>query len=130
MKERGDATTGTAEPMAGGGTDPETEAFLAHRNLLGSAADAEDVLQETWLRWVKVDVGQLRGDRGRRRLRTHPREAVPPAGAHSSTAYEHNPVPPHGAARHGPDARVARCAVARPRRAAAVMFATVPELVR
>jgi DNA-directed RNA polymerase specialized sigma24 family protein len=40
--------------------DPATEAFLAHRNLLftvayqmlGSAADAEDVLQETWLRWV------------------------------------------------------------------------------
>ncbi|WP_370948709.1 RNA polymerase sigma-70 factor [Amycolatopsis sp. cg5] len=40
-----------------------TEAFLAHRNLLftvayemlGSAADAEDVLQETWLRWSGVD---------------------------------------------------------------------------
>ncbi|MFC4012157.1 RNA polymerase sigma-70 factor [Nonomuraea purpurea] len=71
MNERGDATTGTAEPMAGGGTDPETEAFLAHRNLLftvayemlGSAADAEDVLQETWLRWVKVDVGQVRDQR-------------------------------------------------------------------
>ncbi|MFI7701435.1 RNA polymerase sigma-70 factor [Nonomuraea sp. NPDC049480] len=44
-----------------------TEAFLAHRNLLftvayemlGSAADAEDVLQETWLRWMKVDVEQV-----------------------------------------------------------------------
>ncbi|MEV1175779.1 RNA polymerase sigma-70 factor [Nonomuraea sp. NPDC049784] len=44
--------------------DPATEAFLAHRNLLftvayemlGSAADAEDVLQETWLRWVGVDL--------------------------------------------------------------------------
>ncbi|XIE77157.1 RNA polymerase sigma-70 factor [Streptomyces sp. SBR177] len=43
-------------------TDPATEAFVAHRNLLftvayemlGSAADAEDVLQETWLRWIKV----------------------------------------------------------------------------
>ncbi len=42
--------------------DPATEAFVAHRNLLftvvyemlGSAADAEDVLQETWLRWVGV----------------------------------------------------------------------------
>ncbi|MER6808774.1 RNA polymerase sigma-70 factor [Spirillospora sp. NPDC000708] len=52
-------------------TDPETEAFLAHRNMLftvayemlGSAADAEDVLQETWLRWVKVDVGQVRDQR-------------------------------------------------------------------
>lgn len=39
--------------------DPATESFMAHRNLLftvayeilGSAADAEDVLQETWLRW-------------------------------------------------------------------------------
>ncbi|WP_093797132.1 RNA polymerase sigma-70 factor [Streptomyces sp. Wb2n-11] len=48
-------------------TDPATEAFVAHRSLLftvayemlGSAADAEDVLQETWLRWVKVDLGQV-----------------------------------------------------------------------
>ena len=47
------------------GPDPATEAFLAHRNLLftvayemlGSAADAEDVLQETWLRWAGVDLG-------------------------------------------------------------------------
>ncbi|EHK85623.1 RNA polymerase sigma-70 factor [Saccharomonospora azurea] len=52
-------------------TDPATEAFVAHRNLLftvayemlGSAADAEDVLQETWLRWVEVDVGQVRDQR-------------------------------------------------------------------
>ena len=44
--------------------DAATEAFLAHRNLLftiayemlGSAADAEDVLQETWLRWAGVDL--------------------------------------------------------------------------
>jgi RNA polymerase sigma-70 factor, ECF subfamily len=43
--------------------DAATEAFVAHRNLLftvayemlGSAADAEDVLQETWLRWAGVD---------------------------------------------------------------------------
>lgn len=48
-------------------TDPATEAFVAHRNLLftvayemlGSAADAEDVLQETWLRWSQVDPGQV-----------------------------------------------------------------------
>ena len=48
-------------------TDAATEAFVAHRNLLftvayemlGSAADAEDVMQETWLRWMKVDVGQV-----------------------------------------------------------------------
>ncbi|MER7988204.1 RNA polymerase sigma-70 factor [Streptomyces noursei] len=47
--------------------DPATEAFVAHRNLLftvayemlGSAADAEDVLQETWLRWVEVAVDQV-----------------------------------------------------------------------
>lgn len=53
------------------GTDPATEAFVAHRNLLftvayellGSAADAEDVLQETWLRWVEVDPGRVRDQR-------------------------------------------------------------------
>jgi len=52
-------------------SDPATEAFLAHRNLLftvayemlGSAADAEDVLQETWLRWVEVDQAQVRDRR-------------------------------------------------------------------
>jgi RNA polymerase sigma-70 factor (ECF subfamily) len=48
-----------------------TEAFVAHRNLLftvayellGSAADAEDVLQETWLRWVDVDLDTVRDQR-------------------------------------------------------------------
>ncbi|HKN55740.1 MAG TPA: RNA polymerase sigma-70 factor [Amycolatopsis sp.] len=53
------------------GSDPATEAFVAHRNLLftvayemlGSAADAEDVLQETWLRWVDVDLAQVRDHR-------------------------------------------------------------------
>ncbi|GAA0965838.1 RNA polymerase sigma-70 factor [Acrocarpospora macrocephala] len=57
--------------MSDRAADPATEAFVAHRNLLftvayellGSAADAEDVLQETWLRWVKVDVGQVRDQR-------------------------------------------------------------------
>ncbi|MCO5994867.1 RNA polymerase sigma-70 factor [Actinoallomurus rhizosphaericola] len=52
-------------------TDPATEAFVAHRNLLftvayemlGSAADAEDVLQETWLRWVRTDLDQVRDER-------------------------------------------------------------------
>ncbi|WP_433436875.1 RNA polymerase sigma-70 factor [Nonomuraea sp. CA-141351] len=72
MNERSEPTTGTAEPLAGGGRmDSATEAFVAHRNLLftvayemlGSAADAEDVLQETWLRWTKVDVGQVRDQR-------------------------------------------------------------------
>jgi RNA polymerase sigma-70 factor (ECF subfamily) len=45
--------------------------FLAHRNLLftaayellGSAADAEDVVQETWLRWVDVDLDIVRDRR-------------------------------------------------------------------
>jgi RNA polymerase sigma-70 factor (TIGR02957 family) len=51
--------------------DPATEAFVAHRNLLftvayemlGSAADAEDVVQETWLRWVGVDHDTVRDKR-------------------------------------------------------------------
>jgi RNA polymerase sigma-70 factor (TIGR02957 family) len=51
--------------------DPATEEFLAHRNLLftvayemlGSAADAEDVLQETWLRWAGVDLDTVRNRR-------------------------------------------------------------------
>ncbi|MCM6777606.1 RNA polymerase sigma-70 factor [Nocardia sp. CDC159] len=51
--------------------DPATEAFVAHRNLLftvayemlGSAADAEDVLQETWLRWAGVDLGTVQDQR-------------------------------------------------------------------
>ena len=57
--------------MSAHATDPATETFVAYRNLLftvayemlGSAADAEDVLQETWLRWVKLDVGQVRDQR-------------------------------------------------------------------
>ncbi|MFB7373100.1 RNA polymerase sigma-70 factor [Streptomyces sp. NPDC056222] len=52
-------------------TDPATDTFVAHRNLLftvayemlGSAADAEDVLQETWLRWVKADLRLVRDQR-------------------------------------------------------------------
>jgi RNA polymerase sigma-70 factor (ECF subfamily) len=51
--------------------DPATEAFLAHRNLLftivyemlGSAADAEDVLQETWLRWRGVGLDTVENQR-------------------------------------------------------------------
>ncbi|KFU75729.1 RNA polymerase sigma-70 factor, ECF subfamily [Amycolatopsis lurida] len=50
---------------------PATEAFVAHRNLLftvayemlGSATDAEDVLQETWLRWVDVDFATVQAPR-------------------------------------------------------------------
>ncbi|MFE6101195.1 RNA polymerase sigma-70 factor [Streptomyces laurentii] len=51
--------------------DPATESFVAHRNLLftvayemlGSAADAEDVLQETWLRWAGVALSEVRDQR-------------------------------------------------------------------
>ena len=51
--------------------DQATETFVAHRNLLftvayellGSAADAEDVLQETWLRWVAVKADTVRDQR-------------------------------------------------------------------
>ncbi|WP_040795550.1 RNA polymerase sigma-70 factor [Nocardia higoensis] len=57
--------------MSDHAADPATEVFLAHRNLLftvayemlGSAADAEDVLQETWLRWVEVDPEPVRDPR-------------------------------------------------------------------
>jgi RNA polymerase sigma-70 factor (TIGR02957 family) len=45
--------------------------FVAHRSLLftvayemlGSAADAEDVLQESWLRWAEVDQSEVREPR-------------------------------------------------------------------
>src|SRR6266851_7675760 len=45
--------------------------FVAHRSLLftvayemlGSATDAEDVLQEAWLRWADVDHSQVRDSR-------------------------------------------------------------------
>ncbi|GAA2902102.1 hypothetical protein GCM10020220_109320 [Nonomuraea rubra] len=72
MNERSEPTTGPVEPPAQGDrTDSATETFVAHRNLLftvayemlGSAADAEDVLQETWLRWMKIDLGQVRDRR-------------------------------------------------------------------
>lgn len=53
-------------------TAPEaTEVFVEHRNLLftvgyellGSAADTEDVLQEAWLRWSEVDHAHVRDER-------------------------------------------------------------------
>jgi RNA polymerase sigma-70 factor (TIGR02957 family) len=53
------------------GAGSATDAFATHRNLLftvayevlGSAADAEDVLQETWLRWAGVDLDTVRDQR-------------------------------------------------------------------
>ncbi|MFI7496977.1 RNA polymerase sigma-70 factor [Streptomyces sp. NPDC049687] len=57
--------------MSDHATDAATETFVAYRNLLftvayemlGSAADAEDVLQETWLRWVEVDTERVHDQR-------------------------------------------------------------------
>ncbi|MFI6784386.1 RNA polymerase sigma-70 factor [Micromonospora sp. NPDC050276] len=51
--------------------DLAVDAFVTHRNLLftvayellGSAADAEDVLQETWLRWADADLAAVRDQR-------------------------------------------------------------------
>lgn len=51
--------------------DPGTDTWVTHRNLLftvayemlGSAADAEDVLQEVWLRWADVPVEEVRDPR-------------------------------------------------------------------
>ncbi len=48
-----------------------TDPFVTHRSLLftvayemlGSAADAEDVLQESWLRWADVDHSEVRDPR-------------------------------------------------------------------
>jgi RNA polymerase sigma-70 factor (ECF subfamily) len=58
--------TGPVPPL-----DPATEVFVTHRNLLftvayevlGSATDAEDVLQQTWMRWVGVDLDTVRDPR-------------------------------------------------------------------
>ncbi|ANJ26050.1 RNA polymerase sigma-70 factor [Agromyces aureus] len=51
--------------------EADADAFVVHRNLLftvayemlGSAVDAEDVLQESWLRWNEVDRAQVRDQR-------------------------------------------------------------------
>ena len=48
--------------------DPSTEVFEAHRprltrlayRMLGSLAEAEDVTQEAWLRWSRVDPAEMR----------------------------------------------------------------------
>ncbi|MFJ9180670.1 RNA polymerase sigma-70 factor [Streptomyces sp. NPDC102360] len=51
--------------------EPSSDPFVTHRSLLftvayemlGSAADAEDVLQESWLRWADADRDQVRDPR-------------------------------------------------------------------
>jgi RNA polymerase sigma-70 factor (TIGR02957 family) len=72
MSEHHEPAADPPGPLAPGHRlDSATEAFVAYRNLLftvayemlGSAADAEDVLQETWLRWAGVDLGAVRDQR-------------------------------------------------------------------
>ncbi|MER7202789.1 RNA polymerase subunit sigma-24 [Streptomyces sp. CB01635] len=72
MSEPTERCTDTADGHARDSrTDTATQAFVAHRNLLftvayemlGSAADAEDALQETWLRWADVDLDTVRDHR-------------------------------------------------------------------
>src|ERR1700741_2034098 len=72
MSERGERPAATAGPFSvDARMDGATEGFLAHLNrlftvadeMLGPAADAEDVLQETWLRWAGVDLGAVRDQR-------------------------------------------------------------------
>jgi RNA polymerase sigma-70 factor (ECF subfamily) len=84
MSARSEQTGNTGRPPArDGGSDSATESFVAHRNLLftvayemlGSAADAEDVLQETWLRWADVDLDTVR-DRRAYLVRTTTRQAL------------------------------------------------------
>ncbi|MGA5197472.1 RNA polymerase sigma-70 factor [Streptomyces exfoliatus] len=71
-RTKSDGTPDPSEPGARGDLmEAVTQAFVSHRNLLftvayemlGSAADAEDVLQETWLRWVRVDPDIVRDQR-------------------------------------------------------------------
>jgi RNA polymerase sigma-70 factor (ECF subfamily) len=65
------AATETASLGEGHAVLVATKAFVAHRNLLftvayemlGSASDADDILQETWLRWVGVAPEHVRDER-------------------------------------------------------------------
>lgn len=49
-------------------TDPHAAAFETHRRLLtgvayrmlGSVSDAEDMVQETWLRWMRADLNEVK----------------------------------------------------------------------
>ncbi|GAA3310652.1 hypothetical protein GCM10020295_78300 [Streptomyces cinereospinus] len=85
--------------MSDAATDRATGTFLAHRDLLftvahemlGSAADAEDVLQETWLRWVGADQAQVR-DRRAHLVRITTRQALGGC-APSSAAGRRTPAP-------------------------------------
>ncbi|POX52543.1 RNA polymerase subunit sigma-24 [Streptomyces sp. Ru71] len=72
MSERVEEAAGPTRAGARDGRmESATEAFVEHRNLLftvayemlGSAADAEDVLQDAWLRWAGVDTDTVRDKR-------------------------------------------------------------------
>jgi DNA-directed RNA polymerase specialized sigma24 family protein len=43
--------------------DQRSLLFTVAYEMLGTAADAEDVLQESWLRWANVDQSQVRDAR-------------------------------------------------------------------
>jgi RNA polymerase sigma factor (sigma-70 family) len=61
----------SAEPPADGAAELATRVFIDHRellfsivyNMLGSVADTEDVLQETWLAWSPRDHAPIRNPR-------------------------------------------------------------------
>ena len=97
--------TPAGRPGAAGWT-AATEAFVAHRNLLftvayemlGSAADAEDVLQETWLRWAGVDLGHGAGPARVPGPDHHPPGADPAAHAPPAQGVLRRPVAARAAA--------------------------------
>lgn len=53
------ASDGTADPFV----EHRGLLFTVAYEMLGSAADAEDVLQESWLRWAAVDRARVRDER-------------------------------------------------------------------
>jgi Sigma-70 region 2 len=67
--------------------------FVAHRSLLftvgyemlGSAADAQDVVQETWLRWADVEQAEVRRPAGLSGPDRHSAGVQPAAGSGAAT---------------------------------------------
>ena len=101
-----------------GGPGPATAVFVADRNLLftvayemlGSAADAEDVLQETWLRWANVDLDTV-GDQRAYLVRVTTRQALTRLRTHGRRKESYiGPWPPEAAAANFPS-----CALGVPR---------------
>src|SRR5262245_65768740 len=66
-----DSPNASETPPAGGGGPAAPEVFERHRGLLfsiayrmlGSVADAEDVVQEAFLRWRRATPGEIRSPR-------------------------------------------------------------------